>query len=143
MDQILRDNASAIFGLVGAIVGAGLSLLGTWRQSRKELQGRLWEKVLDRRIEAHERIVQFSKSLRAMVFLGYRDESGELARAPALLNSDEAFRQWYADFLETFGRSSTWLSTELTRELNFLQDYIVNLDLLLQRIDPSAYLQVG
>lgn len=150
MDQLLtllRDEPAATFGfagtVTGAVIGALVTLLATWGQSKRELRSRLWEKVLDRRIEAHERVIMFAKTMRTMVTLGYEEAPGELARAPAALMSYDGFNEWYLQFYEASNLGSTWLSTELTRELNLLQDYLVNLDLFLRRIKPDASPHVG
>ncbi|MDQ1557551.1 MAG: hypothetical protein QOD32_611 [Pyrinomonadaceae bacterium] len=143
MEPIIRENISAIFALIGVIAGGLLSFLGTWLLKKRELKLRLWEKVLDRRIEAHEQIAQLSKSLCTMRSLGKPEESGELARAPAFMFSKGHFEEWYKYYSQTVGGNSTWLSTELTRELSLLQDYIVNLYEFLRPIDPNLYPEIG
>jgi hypothetical protein len=143
MLQFLTQNISAAFTLVGIFIGATLTFASTVLLKRQELKLRLWEKVLDRRIEAHEKVIQLSKTLRTMMSLGYCDEGGALARTPLILVSKENFETWYLNHSEVFGSSSTWLSIKLTRELNLLQDYIVNLYKFLQMVEPEDYPKVG
>lgn len=54
MEQIIKDNASAIFALLGTLAGATLTFVGTWILQSQEARNRLLEKVLDKRIQAHE-----------------------------------------------------------------------------------------
>ncbi len=143
MEELLRENASAIFTLVGTIAGAVLSYFGIRSQQKREVQGRLWKKVLDRRIDAHEEVIQLVKQLRTMISFDEIDEDGELKSSPAVLSSREAFEQWYHQFLDVFSRRSTWLSTDLTRELNLLQDYSINLHNYLCRLDSTAFPRAG
>lgn len=119
--------ANAIFALLGTVVGGLLGILGKVILSEKELRLRLLEKTLGRRIEAHESIVELSKSLRTMQSLDHVDADGELARLPAMMKTQGEFGQWLQSFYEIFSRSSTWLSTNVKRELNLFQDYLVNL----------------
>lgn len=119
--------ATAIFALLGIVVGGLLGILGNIFLSEKELRLRLLEKTLSRRIEAHESIIELSKSLRAVHGLDHLDADGELARFTAIMRTRAEFEQWWQYFYETFFRSSTWLSTNVNRELNLFQDYLVNL----------------
>jgi hypothetical protein len=86
--------------------------------TRKEIRLKLREKLLDRRIQAHERVIELSHSMRAMLPLGGLDAEGELARTPAALASKEAFDEWFNHFYQTMTSTSTWLGTSLTQELN-------------------------
>lgn len=125
--SFFNQYASAIFALLGIVIGGLLGILGNVILSEKELRLRLLEKTLSRRIEAHESIIELSKSLRAVHGLDYLDANGELARFTAIMRTRAEFNQWWQTFYETFYRSSTWLSTNVQRELNLLQDYLVNL----------------
>lgn len=130
MDELLNllsKNISAVFALIGALAGAGISVIGTLLVNEKDLKLRLKEKVINHRIDAHEKVIQLSKSFRTMVSLGKADENGELMRYPAIMTSIETFDAWHLYFYEVTSSGSTWLSTEVTRELNFFQDYIINL----------------
>lgn len=135
--KILKDNIAAVFALIGALAGSAISIIGTLLINEKDLKLRLKEKVLNRRIEAHEKIIQLSKTIRTMVSLGKTDEAGELARYPAMLGSLKAFDEWQAYFVEIVSSQSTWLSVDVTRELNLFQDYIVNLREMLRKTDNN------
>ena len=143
MEQIIRDNASAVFALLGTFIGVTLTLIGTWVLQSQEAKTRLLEKVLDRRIQAHEKVIELSKSLRGMVSLGYAENGGELARTPSVMISQESLDSFLLEFTQTSLASSTWLSTEVTRELNLTQDYLVNLYELLRSAKPGQFAEIG
>jgi hypothetical protein len=127
MIDFIEKNSAAIFTVLGFIIGALVSFIGNWLLKKKELVLRLREKVLDKRIQAHENIIQLSISIRTMNILGFENKQGELSRMPYMFSSRKHFDEWYMLYNELTATSTTWLSTELTRELNLFQDYIVNL----------------
>lgn len=143
MDQLIRDNISAIFTLIGIFVGAALSFLGTLVLNRNEAKTRLLEKVLDRRIAANEQVIKLAHSMRLMVSMGHLDKSGDLARTPNILTSREALENWMELFTQTSGQATTWLSTDLTRELNLVQDYIITLCEYLRPARSDKFPEIG
>jgi len=143
MLRIIAENASAVFVLLGTIFGALLSFAGTWLLKKRELKLRLQEKVLDYRIDAHEQVIELANTLRAMYSLGYSESEGELARSPYMLQSPQRFDEWREYAFRVYSRSTTWLSTEVTRELNLLQDYMVNLAEVLNHVRPEDYPKIG
>jgi len=70
-------------------------------------------------------------------------EGEEIARYPAVMQSKEAFQQFVADSMDLFGKHSTWLSIEVTRELNYLQDYLVTVYKNLQHVPTEHYPEIG
>jgi hypothetical protein len=141
--DFLATNAAAVFAIAGAIIGAMATLIATMIQTSREPRFRLLEKVMDRRIAAHESVVSLSHSLRTMIALGGVAADGELARAPAALANEEAFDAFFESFHATMTAASNWLRTDLVRELNLLQDYIVNLNELLRGAPSADYPRVG
>ena len=143
MEQIIKDNASAIFALLGTLAGATLTFVGTWILQSQEAKNRLLEKVLDKRIQAHEKVIELSKFLRQMTSLGYAEKDGGLARTPVIMMSHESFDDFLLKFSQSGADSSTWLSTEVTRELNFVQDYFVNLYEFLRNVQSDKFPEIG
>jgi hypothetical protein len=82
----------------------------------------MWEGLLDRRITAHENVIGLAIKMRVMVLFGEFDSSSNVRRAPELMVSAQVFSDWLAEFSRSSGPASTWLSTEVKRELNFVQD---------------------
>jgi hypothetical protein len=132
-----------LISAISALAGVVVSQFFEYKNQEKSLKLRLWERLLDRRIEAHDQMALYAKTLRHMKILDYQDENGEPARTPACLMNDAEFIKWWDEFSGIFERNSTWLSTTLTREVNLLQDYVVNLKYLLQFVEPDNYPKVG
>lgn len=141
--EVLSNNIAAVFGLLGVAVGVILSHFSNISLRTHDLKLRLREKVLDKRIVAHEKVITLAKSLRTMVNIGVVLEDDELARAPYFLITHEAFNEYQATFTSVFGESSTWLDIELTKELNLLQDYSVNLDQIVRQASPELLPVIG
>lgn len=143
MNELLANHASALFALFGTLAGAGLSFVSTWILKKRELKLRLTGKVLDRRIEAHERITLLVQPMRTTVYFGYDESEHEVARTPGILSSPEQFNQWYTRHYLSIAQSMTWLTSEVRRELNLFQDYIVNLMRVLEHADDDDYPEIG
>ena len=141
--SFLNANASAVFGLLGALGGGVLSYFSTSLQKRRDFDLQLWGKLFDRRISAHEEVIAMAVGMRIMVTSGEVDTTGAVRRFPQVLQSQEKFAEWWTRFTLVWNASSTWLSTPTKRELNFVQDYLVTLHMHLCNIGGALYPQVG
>jgi hypothetical protein len=145
--ECLKQNAPALIALLGVLVGAlltgGLGLWNAWIIRDRDLDLKLWERFLDRRITAHETVVGLALNMRIMCTLGKVDASGEVARVPQVMTSKEAFDEWLAKFAEESNPATTWLSTPVKRELNFAQDYLVTLHTNLSAVPSDRFALVG
>jgi hypothetical protein len=109
--QFLEQHASAVFGLVGAMGGGFLSFFASWLLRRRDCDLQLWGKLLDRRIEAHERVMQIALEMRVMIALGGIDKSGGVLRAPKVFSSKVTFEKWFNHDTTETGSGSTWPRT--------------------------------
>lgn len=110
---------------------------------KRDFSLRLWDKLLDKRIKAHENVISMALEMRVMVSWGNFEDEGDVARAPQVLMSNEVFEQWFTKFTQLTLEGSTWLTTDCKRELNFVQDYIVTLHQNLSGIPSILYLDIG
>jgi hypothetical protein len=113
----LRENASAVFGLLGAVGGGVLSFLAALVLRRRDFNLQVWTKLLERRIAAHENVIAVATEMRVMVALGGTDEGGEVRRAPQVLLSKEEFERWFTRFTQLTQEGTSWLTTETKRDL--------------------------
>lgn len=141
--EFLKVHANLVLTFGGALGGALISLLVGWLLRKRDYDLRLWDKLLERRIQAHESLIRVALNMRVMVAPGTVDAEGEVIRAPQVLVSQEAFEQWFASAISNCLAGSTWLSIDAKREANFLQDYLVTLHLHLQSVASEDYLSVG
>ena len=128
--------------LVGSLVTGGLTFLNAWIMRNRDLKLKLWERFIDHRIAAHEGVVTIALKMRTMVPLG-RVENGEIVRSPQIMLSKEAFDEWLREFAEIANPASTWLSTPVKRELNFVQDYLVTVHTNLSPFTSECFAKVG
>jgi hypothetical protein len=143
LGQFLEQHASAAFGLLGAVGGGLLSASASWLLRKREYDLQLWGKLLDRRLQAHERVIQVALEMRIMIPLGGADGEGGVRRAPRVLSSKQIFEEWSQQAIAEPGSGSTWLSTAAKRELNFVQDYLVTLYMYLAKVPTERYTEVG
>jgi hypothetical protein len=143
MADFFSHNATAILALVGVLIGAGVSFLNAWIMRNRDLNLKVWEKFLDRRINAHESVVQLALKMRVMVTFEKFDSSDELIRAPEVMMSKRAFDRWLEEFTRKSLPATTWLSPAVKRELYFVQDYLVTLHTHLSGIPSPSVATVG
>jgi len=141
--EFLEAHANLFIALGGAVGGALISLVVGWLLRKRDYDLRLWDKFIERRIQAHENLINIALEMRVMVAPGTVDAEGEVIRAPQVLISQEAFEQWFTSAITSGVAGSTWLATDAKREANFLQDYLVTLHLHLQPVASDDYLSVG
>lgn len=143
IQQFLNENASAVFGLLGALGGGFLSFIASLLLKRREFSLQLRSKIVDRQIAAHERILKLAQDMRVMVSTGILGKDGEIARGPRILLSKEEFESWFARFTEEQLDGSTWLTTGTKREVAFVQDYLATLHMHLVNVPSDRYFDLA
>ena len=121
--HFLNANASAVFGLLGALGGGILSFIASLLLKRREFSLQLRSKMVDRQIAAHERILKLAQDMRVMVSTGTQGTDGEISRGPRILLSKSEFEDWFTRFTEQQLEGSTWLTTGTKREVARLPRY--------------------
>lgn len=141
--QFLNANASAVFGLLGALGGAFLSFIASLLLKHREFSLQLRSKMVDRQITAHERILKLAQDMRVMVSTGARGIDGDILRGPRILLSKNEFEDWFTRFTEQQLEGSTWLSTGTKREVAFVQDYLATLHMHLADVPSEKYFDLA
>jgi len=139
----IDENASAIFALAGALGGGILSFIGALLLKKQEFSLAVSSKILNRRIDAHEKVIALATEMRVMVALGGVTESGEVRRSPQIMMSRETFEDWFTRFTQLCMEGTSWLSTSTKREVNFVQDYLITLHLYLMNVPSERFLDLG
>ena len=142
MMEFLQENASAIFALAGVFGGSLLSFWGTWLLKRRDLQLRLCEKVIDRRLASHDAVITLAKELRKTGIL-YDEATSFEDRAPICFCTPEDFDKFNTVFALTMVEHSTWLSASLVRELHLLQEYLVNVQIRIREVGKNKTFELG
>ena len=147
MVELFKQNTPAIIALLGVVVGSlltgGLAHWNAQAMRRRDLDLKLWERFLDRRITAHETIVAVALKMRVMVSAFEVDSCGELLRAPQVMISKEELDHWISEFAQTVLPATTWLSTSVKREIYFVQDYLATLNTKLSGVPSEHFAAVG
>lgn len=140
--SFLRANSSAVFGLLGALGGSALTFIFEWVGLKRQYDLRIWDKLLERRILAHERVIAIAQDLRTVIALGGVDGDGETSRTPQVLSTKQEFESWLLKF-HAANTNSTWFTIEVRREMNFAQDYLLTLHQHLKDAPLEAYRPFG
>ena len=128
MEEFLSDNATALFALVGVLAGSLATGLLNRSIKKQEAKLRLTEKLLDKKLEAHESLITIVNWIRTMVLLGGQDEMGELRRCPFIMKSQENKNDFLSLFTEMQNKHDRWFSANVKREISLFMDYFVNVN---------------
>lgn len=140
-------------GFVGGIVSYFFNYILSSKLKNKEARLKIIiDKFLDRKIGAYDKVIDFVNLTRTMsVFENNKiddlnvnfDKYDYPLRYPIALGSNKNFSEYEVEFLNLNNIYGRWLNTNITRELNFLQDYIVTLDSLIKNLNDSEIREVG
>ncbi|WP_314057965.1 hypothetical protein [Empedobacter brevis] len=123
-----------ILSFVGVIIGAFLAFISSSFLKRKETRLKISEKILDKKIEAHEDVLKLAKLLRStLTDNNFTTEMG-LITYPIILANKENYLDWKTNLFSKVNNNSHWLSLSVHKELFFIQDYFINLDKTLENI---------
>ena len=123
--------------LVGAFGGLIIAALTPWFKYSFILN----EKIAEKRITAHESVMNLASEMRVTSVVN--DQSGILTRCPVPMLSQESFDQWQVHIYKTTAPGRTWLSEDVRRELDFLQNYFYNLMNNVSGVSDEIYQQIG
>lgn len=141
--RFVNDHGSAVFGLLGAVVVGVTGFLSAWYLKKREYDLRVWETLIDRRIKAHDQLMQVAKEMQVVTPLAGVEPGGGLRRAPAVLMSRQVYLDWARATPVRLVGQMAWLSREPKREASFVQDYLVNLNSLIARVPDGNLPKVG
>ena len=134
---------TAVAGILGVLLGVLITTVVNWKMKTKEVKLRIIEKVFDKRISAHEEILKISKLLRITNLTYKIDGDNNAISYPAFLNNRKTLDNLIHDIHNIVNDNSHWLDIEIFKELNFLQDYLVNLDGYTKSIEEKDYTLLG
>jgi len=130
MNEIL---ISAIVGIVGIAVGAFINSIYSILRVKKEAKLRVIEKILDKRINAHDEIIEMTKYIRNIDFTG-ADANNNIEGFPIILKSRKDFDNYYYYITQSINNNTQWFNSELEKKLNLFTDYLIN---LFKKIDET------
>lgn len=118
---------SSIEAVVLVSVGAIITIVTTRFASRNEARLRVLEKVLDKRISAHEALNHELRLMIVMNIVAFDDSPDGITRYPSVLRTRDDFSVWYNQYMLLCSSRSLWFSEDLTREINLFYDYLIEL----------------
>jgi len=143
MKVFLANNAPAIFALAGVIFGTLATGFINYMSVTKEMKLRLTEKLLDKKLEAHESLLNIVVLIRTMVLAGGEDRIGELKRHPLIMDSTKNMNDFLDQFNAVHNTAERWLSSPIKREVSFFLDYFVNLNEFARTANDEALQEAG
>jgi hypothetical protein len=132
-----------IFTIIGVFIGTILTFTTSWVLKKRETKLKISSQLIEKRIDAHEKILALAKTMRATSSIDKVNVENVYITYPIIFHKKENFQDWRSSFFLTTNEYSHWLGIKVTRELYFIQDYVVNLDKRLEKAPPENYLQIG
>lgn len=122
-------------GVVSGVTIAILNYLLSKKLKYREAQLKILDKIIDKKIIAYDNILNFVSLTRIVsIYPGETDLNIEFdkfdypLRFIGVLDSRDVFNEYWSMFVKVSQDNSRWLDIGLIRELNFMQDYLVNLN---------------
>lgn len=98
---------------------------------------------MERRLAAHEAVLDCAMDMRMMTTSGDIDEDWEVIRVPSVLIDRDSFRAFFDKFGNIGKQASAWLSLDVKKEFNFAQDYIVSIGVNLRKMSDEHLHEFG
>lgn len=143
MEELLIKNASAVFAILGVFLGAIVTGIFGYVGKSRETKLKLAEKIIDKKLEAHDQIINLANSMRTMCVVDDEHEGTELPRYPALFSNRQDFDKFFSYLSQIQAQSERWLSAELKRELYFFIDYLVTLRKWTEQVNDIGLPRLG
>jgi len=134
---------TSLIGLCGVIIGVIITSIVNWNVKSKEARLRILEKIFDKRLLAHEEVLEIARLLRTTVSTKKVDEYNNIITYPGVMSNKQLFEKFQGRFYELVNFNTHWLDIKLISELNFIQDYIVNLDILLKDKSEDQFVDIA
>jgi hypothetical protein len=125
--EFLVENASAVFALAGVLSGAIIAGFINFLLKRRDIKSRMGEKLFEKKLEAHESLMNIANVIRSMVLLGGDDQKKELKRSPLIMQSRRNMDDFLSELMKLQIRADSWLSAAAKREVSLFLDYFTNL----------------
>jgi len=119
----------ALIGIGGIVLGSIFTFLFQNILYKKQAVLKIAEKVMDKRIEAYDKIYVVVQKLRVMTHIGVRehvDPNERIIRKPFILSSYDILSDFINEMTDIYSQYSQWYSIALIRAYNYYQDYISN-----------------
>src|SRR5690606_33117917 len=101
------------------------------------------EKIFDKRIRAHEDILELAAMMRTTVSTNEKRADNVLITYPVIFSSKESFISFQTFFYQKVNPNTHWLSNDLSRELSAIQDYIATIKIAVEDINSKNLPLVG
>lgn len=136
---------TSIIAVMGTLSGILVTQIFNIFSKNKDYNLKVSEKILDKRIDANESILEISKRMRAITAIN--KDSGNfdspVETYPIIFESKKDFNDFFNEFSRVLNSKSHFLSIELFRYLNFVQDYFLTIDQWFRDSDGNDFPRIG
>lgn len=132
-----------LFTLLGVLIGTILSFITSWFLKSRETKLKISTQLIEKKIEAHEKILTLAKSMRATVSLDKVNAENEYITYPLIFCDKVNFQDWRSSFFLITNEYSHWLGSNVIHEIFYIQDYITNLDKRIEKTPEENYKSIG
>lgn len=134
---------SSLIGITGVILGSIITHFFNLKVKSKEVKLRIIEKVFDKRMIAHENVLDIVKLLRSVIPTGLVDNYNNIIGFPVCLKSRSILINYRDEIFQTIHINSHWFDTILTKELSFVQDYFMTLENVISEVSDDNISKIG
>ncbi|MGE9042976.1 hypothetical protein ACO2KM_15020, partial [Leptospira interrogans] len=132
--------------LFGIILGCFLTFLSQYILSKRQIKVKFIEKIVENKIKAYDELYYLLKILKSIDINRIDDSLNQeeaLVRYPIVLKDFNTFLVYCNEVTSTYNKYSHLFSIDLIRLFNFLQDYLINLEIIIKKYNPEQIIEIG
>ncbi|WP_235592613.1 hypothetical protein [Leptospira interrogans] len=132
--------------LLGIIIGCFLTFLSQYILSKRQIKVKFIEKIVENKIKAYDELYYLLKILKSIDINRIDDSLNQeeaLVKYPIVLKDFNTFLVYCNEVTSTYNKYSHLFSIDLIRLFNFLQDYLINLEIIIKKYNPEQIIEIG
>ncbi|EMN25374.1 hypothetical protein [Leptospira kirschneri] len=132
--------------LFGIIIGCFLTFLSQYILSKRQIKVKFIEKIVENKIKAYDELYYLLKILKFIDINRIDDSLNQkeaLVRYPIVLKDFNTFLVYCNEVISPYNKYSHLFSIDLIRLFNFLQDYLINLEIIIKKHNPEQIIEIG
>ena len=142
-EAAISQLINGVFIILSVVIGAVITFIINRNINKRSFEHQLWEKIIDKKIDAHEKIMVMAYVIRTNTIYKIVGHENEIFSGPSFFESKEKFDEFWYGFTNTYRASRVWLNPEVSQLVFNFVSYIANVGEFITKINEIDYPLVG